>query len=179
MDVPAKNLRLNLGCGRHVLDGWYNVDLAVSAQAARPPDLLCDVKRLPMLPDQCAVELMAIHVFEHFYYWECDGAVREWHRLLKPDGLLILEMPDLYKFSRNVLKKVAGDKALDGLGMWGMYGDPREKDPLMVHHWGWTFETLRPFLADRGFTNIAEAIPRWHPGGRANRDFRIEARRKT
>lgn len=175
MQIPVEGLRLNLGCGRHTLDGWFCIDAVAHPKASRPPDLLCDVKSIP-LPDACAVEVQAIHIFEHLYYWECAGVLDEWKRLLRPGGLLVMEMPDLQKFCRNILEGVKGRH--DGqMGMWGAYGDPREKDPLMVHRWAWTFATIRPLLRDHGFIDIKEAETKWHPIGRGVRDFRVEARK--
>jgi predicted SAM-dependent methyltransferase len=169
-------MRLNLGCGRHVLAGWFNVDAQASPKAVRPPDLLSDVKKTD-LPDGCASEVMAIHLFEHLYRWECDEAIEEWKRLLQPGGQLTLEMPDLWKYCRNIVEELKNDKHPDQLGMWGMFGDPRERDPFMCHRWGWTFKTIRPFLAEHGFVDIVEGPTEWHRAGRAKRDFRVTARK--
>jgi hypothetical protein len=175
MAIPEHNLRLNLGCGRHVLDEWFNVDAKASPLAPRAPELLSDVRKID-LPDGCATSIMAIHVWEHFYRWECDDIIQEWRRLLRPRGTLIMEMPDLFKFCQNILDgRMKGGKDPDQLGMWGLYGDPRECDPLMVHRWGWTFATLSPFLERHGFTDAKELATKWHRAGRGHRDFRIEA----
>jgi predicted SAM-dependent methyltransferase len=174
--IPAEGLRLNLGSGRHSLDGWCNVDAAVSPRASRPPDILCDVKSIP-LPDGCAREIMGIHIFEHLYRWECDEAIEEWRRLLRKSGLLVLEMPDLFKFCRNILEGRTGKAHTDQLGMWGLYGDPRDRDPLMIHHWGWTFATIKPFLQEHGFTDAKEERTQWHKVGQDVRDFRVTARK--
>jgi len=176
MDIPASGLKLNLGSGRHSLDGWFNIDAAANPKAVRPPDLLCDVKSIP-LPDACASEVMAIHLFEHLYRWECDDTIDEWRRLLRQGGLLTLEMPDLFKFCRNILEGIPGKNHADQLGMWGLYGDPRDRDPLMVHRWGWTFITIQPFLTEHGFTDIREDVTQWHKVGRGVRDFRVTARK--
>jgi len=80
MDIPKSGIKLNLGCGKYVLDGWVNVDAATSPQAPRPPELLCDVKSIS-LPDECATEVMAIHLWEHLYRWECEDVIAEWRRL--------------------------------------------------------------------------------------------------
>jgi predicted SAM-dependent methyltransferase len=157
------------------MDGWFCIDAARHPQAPRDPDLISDVKKIA-LPDECAQEMMAIHLFEHLYRWECDEVIIEWRRILRPGGLLVLEMPDLMKFCRNVLSGAEG-RHPGQLGMWGMYGDPRTKDPLMVHHWGWTYKTMRSFLKEHGFDRIAEDITQWHPMGRATRDFRVTARK--
>lgn len=168
-------MKINAGCGRHVLDGWTNVDIAPSPLASRAPDILADVRSIP-LPDGCADELMAIHLFEHFHPWEAPKLLAEWHRLLKPGGVLILEMPDLVKCCKNVLSNVMkGGRALEQLGMWGLYGDPRDENPYMAHRWGWTYDTLAPLLKAAGFSAFRQRPTQWHPAGRQHRDFRVEA----
>ena len=171
-------MRLNICCGRRVIDGWTNVDVQAHPLAPHPPEILADACVIP-LPDECADEVMVIHGFEHFYKWDCDRAIAEWKRLLKPGGKLALELPDLIKCCQNVLSGLMlGGKDPEQLGMWGLYGDPRERDPFMVHRWGWTPKTLRDFLKVNGFDTIVDAETQWHPAGRRARDMRIEARKK-
>jgi hypothetical protein len=90
----------------------------------------------------------------------------------------VLELPDLMKFCRNIVEgyTLAG-KHPDQAGLWGAYGDPRFRDPFMAHKWGYTFKSLRPVVAEAGFTNITEQPTQWHPVGRDRRDFRLEARK--
>lgn len=162
-------VRLNVGCGRHVIDGWVNIDAARSKRAPRDPDILCNVQSIP-LPDECADELHAIHIFEHFYYWETDGLIEEWKRLLKRGGLLVLELPDIIKCARNL---IAGMEPRNSY--WGFYGDPSHQDPFMCHRWGWTPDTLRGFLEVHGFVKIKEGEPEWHRKSKDVRDMRITA----
>lgn len=177
MDVLADDLRLNIGCGRHTVDGWFCIDAAQHPLADRPLDLVSDIRKIA-LPDQCASEIVAIHIWEHLARSECDATIVEWRRLLKLDGLLSMEMPDLLKCSRSVLHGAkVGDADRFNLGMEGLYGDARETDPLMLHRWSWTFGTLEPFLASYGFYAIKEQRAQWHVKGREHRDFRIEARK--
>ncbi len=169
-------MRINLGCGRSIQDGWVNVDIAISPLAKRPPEILADVRSVP-LPDGCADEIMAIHIFEHFALWECAAVIGEWRRLLKVGGLIALEMPDIIKCCHNIINGVPGkspDKPYQ-LGMWGVFGENTEAEPLMGHKWGWTFSTLKPFLAGHGFAKIREQDTRYHYSGRLLRDFRVEA----
>jgi predicted SAM-dependent methyltransferase len=171
MALHKTGLQLNLGCGRHVLDGWFNIDVQRSPRAKRDPEMLSDVRKID-LPDGCAQTIMAIHLWEHLYRWECDNVIKEWRRLLETGGQLILEMPDLYKFCANILANKT-----DQMGMWGLYGDPTEEDPYMCHRWGWSFATLKPFLEANGFTNCEEEATQWHRCGKLERDFRIVARK--
>lgn len=174
MDIPANGLRLNLGCGRTPIDGWFNIDIQSNPMAKRAPDMLSDVKKID-LPDSCAVEIQAIHLWEHLFRWQCDDVILEWSRLLRKGGRLVLEMPDLIKCCKNLIDGKEGKKHPDQLGMWGLYGDPRDKDQFMCHRWAWTFKTLAPFLAANGFSNIIETTPQHHRVGAIVRDFRIEA----
>lgn len=169
-------MKLNLFAGRHVLDGWVNVDVVPSPKAPRPPDILANALSIP-LPDACADELMAIHGFEHLYLWEAPRALAEWHRLLKPGGRLVLEMPDVLKCAKNLIKLIEGsdEKALNSQAMHGLYGDPSKEDPWMIHRWGWTPKTIRPVLKRAGFDSFKEPPTQWHGIGKVHRDFRIEA----
>lgn len=169
-------MKLNMGCGRHILKDWTNIDIKPAGRGA-DPDIICDLRKIP-LPDGVAEEVMAIHVFEHFYLWEVPKLIMEWHRLLQMGGLLVLELPDLLKCCQNLLDGLdmqAGSKNPLQMGMWGLYGDPRDEDIFMMHRWGWSPESLRTFLSQYGFGDIKEAPTQWHGAGKLRRDMRIEA----
>lgn len=176
VEIPApQDLRLNIGCGGRRLDGYLGID-AVSERTAA--DIVATADNIP-LPDGCAQEIIALHLWEHFYRFQCDDVIKEWRRLLKPGGVLILELPNLIKCCQNILsgKTIAG-KHPDQIGMWGLYGDPREGDQFMSHRWGWTPESICLFLKSNGFSKVMETPTQWHPVGRLHRDMRIEAIRK-
>lgn len=155
-------MKLNLGCGKRHLAGYTNVDLAPTA------DLVADVRAVP-LPDECAEEVLAVHVIEHFYKWEVQPLLAEWRRLLVPGGLLVIECPDIVKAAQNLI---------DGMGsqmtMWPLYGDPGHQDPLMCHRWGYSPGTLIYEVQWAGFRKVKTLEPQWH-GKRINRDMRLEA----
>ena len=98
-----------------------------------------------------------------------------WFRLLKPGGILVLEMPDFMKCCRNIADGVRSHKHPDQLGMWGVFGDPRSRDPFMMHKWAWWFDSLKPVVEAAGFIKIVEQETRFHGAGRGIRDFRLEA----
>lgn len=165
--------KLNIGCGSRRLAGYIGID-AIPRPAA---DMVAPAWAIP-LPDNSVDEIISLHLWEHFYRWECDAVMHEWRRLLKPDGLLVLELPNLLKCCQNILTgKVRGGKDPNQLGYWGLFGDPREKDPFMSHRWGWTPSTLSAFLKEHGFYYIREEETQWHPAGRTDRDMRFTARK--
>ncbi len=148
-------IRLNLGCGDKILPGYLNVDIAVSRKGLKP-DLISDLKKLS-LPDGYADEILSVHVIEHFYYWEIKEVLREWIRVLKPGGKLVLECPNLQSAAEAFLadpKKTALPGREGQKTMWVFYGDPAWKDPLMCHKWGYTPGSLKKLLHGMGLTDI-------------------------
>lgn len=169
MGIHNRPLRLNVGCGRKRLNGYVNID--VVSRSGAEPDIVCDFTKSPIpLDDECASEVLAVHVFEHFFPWECEALLADWHRLLMPGGKLALEMPDIVKCARNLVAS-----SPDNISYWGIYGDPRHRDPFMMHKWGWTFATIKPLLVSNGFGNVKEKQTVFHRCGKVHRDFRVEA----
>ena len=96
-------VKLNLGCGDKILPGYVNVD-AASSRAGRQPDFVADIRDLRKIKSSIADEILAVHVIEHFYYWEVVPLLQSWRRLLKPDGKLILECPNLLYACQRLLR---------------------------------------------------------------------------
>lgn len=163
-------MRLNVGCGNRRLEGYTGVD-AVQRDAA---DIVAPATAIP-LADGVADEILVVHLIEHLLPWELPVALAEWFRLLKPGGRLILEQPDFLKSCKNIAEGVKGKKHPDQLGMWGVYGDPRDRDPWMLHRWGYWFGSLQPLVAAAGLVGVVERDTVFHRPGRHVRDFRLEA----
>jgi predicted SAM-dependent methyltransferase len=156
------SVKLNLGSGCRNIVGYTNVDLDPRA------DVHADIRKLPF-DDESADEIMAIHVIEHFYRWEVEDVLKEWARVLKPGGKLVLECPDLAKIVRNLV-----NGGTDQITVWGLYGDPRYRSVIMTHKWAYTFQTLKAAVEESGFRDAEPAPPQWHF---AVRDMRLEARK--
>jgi SAM-dependent methyltransferase len=172
--VPAAPVKLNLGCGNVLLPGYVNVDVAVE-RAGWQPDVCCDIRDLAVFADNHADEVMAIHVIEHFYRWEVVDLLKEWVRVLKPGGRLVLECPNLVTACAELLKNPDAGSRPDQLGqrtMWCLYGDPAWKDPLMCHRWLYTPLSLAQVMHEAGLRQLEQTPPRFklkHP-----RDMRVE-----
>jgi SAM-dependent methyltransferase len=166
-------IKLNLGCGDKIIEGYVNVDL-VQERAGRQPDVICDVRNLDVFSDNYCDEILAVHVVEHFWRWEVEAVIKEWFRVLKPGGKLILECPNLKTACEEFLNDP--DKAsLPGTEgqrtMWVFYGDPRWQDPLMVHRWGYTPNSLASLMKICGLIEVKQEPAQYKL--REPRDMRV------
>jgi ubiquinone/menaquinone biosynthesis C-methylase UbiE len=171
--VNQNLVRLNLGCGDKILDGYINVDVVIE-RAGGTPDVNCDVRDLHVFNANYADEVLAVHVVEHFWRWEVVDVLQEWVRVLKPGGSMILECPNLLSACQAVVNDPQ-NAVLPGpegqRSMWVLYGDPRWKDPLMVHRWGYTPQSLAMIMHEAGLTNLRQEPAQFKL--REPRDMRI------
>ena len=156
--VSEGELKLNLGCGDKILPGYVNVDVA-ETRAGKRPDVLCDLHALTPFQDNSVDEILSVHVVEHFWRWEVVGVLKEWVRVLKPGGLMVIECPNLKSACEAFLADPdlhAGPGQEGQRSMWVFYGDPSWRDPLMVHRWGYTPRSLAAVMAEAGLANIRQ-----------------------
>lgn len=151
-------MKINLGCGDKILENYINVDI-VNERGGRQPDLVCDIRSLNIFENNCADEILAIHVVEHFWRWEIAEVINEWIRVLKPGGKMILECPNLLTACMELVNDpiIAAKPGKSGQkSMWVFYGDPSWKDPLMMHKWGYTPQSLGQLMHDCGLKEIKQ-----------------------
>jgi predicted SAM-dependent methyltransferase len=89
-------IKLNLACGDDYLDGYTNVDLYHDGKV----DARFDVSTIPY-EDNSVDEIKAFHIIEHFDWHKGKDVLKEWHRVLKPNGRLYLETPDFLASCRD------------------------------------------------------------------------------
>ncbi len=166
-------MKLNLGCGDKILPGYVNVDVAPS-RAGRKPDVICDLHRLTPFPDASVDEVLAVHVVEHFWRWEVVDVLREWTRVLRAGGTMTLECPNLISACEDFLddpERFAGPGPEGQRTMWVFYGDPAWRDPLMVHRWGYTPQSLAAVMQEAGLADVRQEPAQFKL--REPRDMRI------
>ena len=159
-------LGLNLGCGKKYWPGWINVDLYEAA------DLQSDTKKLPY-EDNVVHVICAIHLVEHLYAWEVPDILKEWKRVLKVDGKLILELPCLDKIFTYIAQCIIKNEPMKKqYSLWALWGEPFGHSEGMAHRWGYTIETMTLLLEALEFRNIKCMQPKYHL---PFRDMRFEA----
>jgi predicted SAM-dependent methyltransferase len=159
--------RLNIGCGRIKKPGYLNVDIDVSVS----PDVVFSLSEPLPFGSDVFDQIEAYHVVEHIYPWTARDTLKDLWRILRPGGKLAIECPNI-EFACASLTR-SSDYGWDSqMGMWAIYGDPNAKNPLQMHHWGYTPLTLSNILQNVGFVGIKRESPESHV---PERDFRIVA----
>ena len=151
-------VKLNLGCGDKIIPGYINID-TVSERKDKKPDIIADIRDLKTIKTAIADEILAVHVIEHFFYWEVGPLLKSWRRVLKPGGKIILECPNLLHACKMIIENPRKASLADQNGqmsMWPLYGDPNWKDPLMCHKWAYTPDSLMSVLMTAGFSDVRQ-----------------------
>lgn len=139
-------MNLNLGAwGRPPIPGFTNIDI----YEGDPIHYQRDVRDLSLF-DENSIELIyASHVLQYFDREEAEEVLKEWYRVLQPEGTIRLAVPDLGALIRVYLK--TGDPS-NILGP--LYGKMEVNDTTIYHKTVYTFKTLEAVLAGAGFKDV-------------------------
>jgi predicted SAM-dependent methyltransferase len=172
--VEANPIKLNIGSGARKWPGFINVDLAGN-WADTPPDVVADVTQPLPFADNYADEIHAIHLLEHLLRWRAPHVLLDWRRILKPGGLLVLEMPCLDKIAALLAHAMIDGRSPDyRLTIWGLFGNPNYKVDAMTHRWCYSIAEIINELEQLEFVDVELKDTQFHQKAR---DMRIEARK--
>ena len=80
--------KLNLGCGNDIREGYLNVDISPH----KGVDIVADLNETPYpIKDDTYDKIIAFFILEHLK--DTEKCLKEWHRILKPGGKLIIKVP--------------------------------------------------------------------------------------
>lgn len=85
-------IKLNLGCALDIKEGYINIDLFDHPNVKK-----ADVKNLSFISDCSVDEVYAKDVLEHMSYEDGKVAIKEWSRVLKPNGNIFIQTINLDK----------------------------------------------------------------------------------
>ncbi len=141
----SKEVRLNLGCGSDKKEGYVNID----SNPKFNPDRLADVRNL-IFPTNEVDEILARDILEHIPIADCESTLKNWHRILKPGGRLIIQVPNLRFLSEEI--KDSNDPEVLIMWMRRIFGG--QDHPGNYHNNGFTPEILKYLLEKIGFRKI-------------------------
>jgi hypothetical protein len=142
-------IRLNLGCGAKKLEGWINIDAVESCK----PDLIHDLSKPLPFGDLTVDEVAAKDLLEHFDKYARYKLFYDWARVLKINGKIHLEVPNVkkivYRYFKlpfdNFLDLMFGENLLESRIYLGHFGN---------HKWGYSTNSLKVFVSQFGFSDI-------------------------
>lgn len=88
--LPNGIRRLNWGCGAAGEPGWINSDVKSGPRI----DMPCDIRLGLPLPDDSIDYAVSVHALQEIPYGELRGVLGELRRVLRPNGVLRLCLPD-------------------------------------------------------------------------------------
>ncbi|WP_333464913.1 galactose-binding domain-containing protein [Microcoleus sp. T3_B1] len=91
MNISRESIYLHLGCGNLDHPEFINIDI----RPAPHIDYVRAIDDLSIFADESVDLIYASHCLEHFSHIEIPRILKEWHRVLKVDGILRLAVPDL------------------------------------------------------------------------------------
>jgi len=151
--MGKKKIKLHIGCGNVYKKGYINIDSYNLTKA----DLKADAAKLPY-KDNSADRIENYHLLEHLDRNERDLALKEWFRVLKPKGKLLIEVPDLVRNMEIFLKFSYQER-------WEQYRNEFKHGRIQtiyglgeikgqLHKTGYDKERLKRLLQDHGFIKI-------------------------
>jgi predicted SAM-dependent methyltransferase len=168
---PSEGLRLHLGCGGVLLDGYRNIDLPPSehgVQEGIQPDEYADITQLSY-PPESVEEIRLHHVFEHFDRPTAIRLLIDWREFLRPGGTLRIETPDFKRCAQVFVVRRSPAARMKLLRH--MFGS--HEAGWAVHKDGWYEERFRSHLEALGYEDLDFERSHW----RGTFNITVKARR--
>jgi hypothetical protein len=163
-DVSAiGSTRLEIGGGPHAQKGFLHVDVDPGAHHL---EWVAPAWDLP-LPDAWATEIVAVHALEHVEPSRLLETLKEWRRVLAPDGRVEVHVPNGPALMKAFVARPVPEKWPIMGSILGMYCSPDVRDPggleLRADHQlifdvpllEWALESAG-FAAVRDLTDVVE-----------------------
>lgn len=105
IDKFLADLRKNIGKGLHLGAGASKLAGLINCDLYNPEaDLKADAANLDMFTDNSIDLIESHHMIEHLSFADAEKALKEWRRVLRPGGLLIITFPDITRICLRWLK---------------------------------------------------------------------------
>lgn len=167
--MPIKTV-LNVGCGQRAIsilgsslpaEGWRELRLDIDPKV--DPDIVASMTDMAPVPDGSVDAVWSSHNLEHLDPHEAPVALREFLRVLKPGGTLLLTVPDLQAVAKLVAEERLDETLYQSnngpilpLDVVYGYGPALAAgNRFMAHRSGYTPNLLGRLLQEAGFEPVA------------------------
>ncbi len=155
---------LHVGCGTvNLPDGFAGFkEVRLDCDPTTSPDIVASCVAMPMIEDESFDMIFGSHVIEHLHFHEVAQALKEFHRVLKPGGVLDVRVPDLQTIGGKIaLDELDAIVYLCGMGpitpldmLYGHRASIARGDTPMAHKTGFTGSVLKDALRRAGFEKM-------------------------
>lgn len=136
-------MKLHLGCGKRFIPGYVHIDAIDYPHV----DHVSTIDRLSFIPNDSVDVIYNCHVLEHFKRKDVSDVLKEWHRILKPSGILRISVPDF-----SALCEIYQKEKDINLIIGPLFG--RQDYLYNIHYNMFDFKSLESILNDVGFSDI-------------------------
>jgi SAM-dependent methyltransferase len=156
---------LHVGCGRQKKkdlkgfksDDWKEIRFDINSNVN--PDIIGTLTDMSKVENQSVDAIFSSHNIEHLFPHEVPTALKEFYRVLKPSGFVVITCPDLI----SVCQVIAEGKLLEPLYqspagpispidiLYGHRGFISQGNKYMAHKCGFTYSVLCNVFYDAGF----------------------------
>jgi len=158
-------VKLNIGCFLDMFHyGWVNIDIQDLSEWAKANGYVfrqLDVLKGLFYKDDGVDIILASHFIEHLTREEGLRFLRECHRVLKPNGLIRLVVPDAKLLAEKYLSGEIMEYHHVNIGVEKAKDDTEALFHLLLagHKTIYDFKSLKRLLKEAGFTSIKQMSP--------------------
>jgi SAM-dependent methyltransferase len=150
--IPQSDgVKVVIGTRTWVGEDWIHVDIDEFplwdpvAKRRMPVDVVCDAENL-QIADNFADLVFSSEAIEHFSWRKTGDVIKEWARILKPGGTMVIEAPD---FAAACAQLLATETLENHLAMQQIFF-AEQLNPYDIHFAGITHLTLPHFFEQAG-----------------------------
>jgi len=164
IDPQSKEVKLHLGSGESILEGWVNID-------QKRGDLRWNLQNPFPMESGIVKFIYLAHVLEHFHYpGEALSLLQQCHRVLEENGVIRIVVPDIEQCIQAYVKndpeffesrkqfwdwaKACETRLEHFLAYAGAGAVPQS---WKGHKFGYDYETLAALLKRAGFRSISQS----------------------
>ena len=138
-------MKLHLGCGKRFIPGYVHIDAVDYPHI----DHITAIDNLSFIDDNSVDVIYNCHVLEHFKRRDVSRVLKEWRRVLKPDGTLRVSVPNFATICQIYQRTESIDLVIGPL-----FG--RQDYLYNIHYNVFDLTSLRKHLEEAGFVAVRE-----------------------